>query len=331
MWDTVGDRCLFCSDEVGRIHGFAGAADYLATQGRARRSAPASIPTTSPATRRATRRGSRRRPRLRRRVPHPHRAGRHPHGARDRRVRARCRGPADPRRRHRPGRHRGPPPAGQAPRRRATGWPSWRATSAARARSEKLLHARERFDLAVSGANDGIWDWLIDHEEIYVSPVWLRILGFGVDEMQPTVPHWYALVHPDDRARVRQAVDDHVEGRSAALQIAYRIRHKDGRYIWVEVRGKRLLDHRGIAYRMVGTMSDIEDKKQQELALELARDQAEAANRSKSEFLATVSHEIRTPMNAVLGMIGLLLDGELSGEQRRRAQTVRRSCSRCSP
>ena len=190
---------------------------------------------------------------------------------------------------------------------------------------QELLHARERFDLAVSGANDGIWDWLIDHEEIYVSPVWLRILGFGVDEMQPTVPHWYALVHPDDRARVRQAVDDHVEGRSAALQIAYRIRHKDGRYIWVEVRGKRLLDHRGIAYRMVGTMSDIEDKKQQELALELARDQAEAANRSKSEFLATVSHEIRTPMNAVLGMIGLLLDGELSGEQRRRAQTVRES------
>jgi CheY-like chemotaxis protein len=72
-------------------------------------------------------------------------------------------------------------------------------------------------------------------------------------------------------------------------------------------------------------MADIELQKQQALALQQAKDQAEAANRSKSEFLATMSHEVRTPMNGVLGMIGLLLDTPLGEEQRRFALTVRDS------
>jgi PAS domain S-box-containing protein len=322
VWDTVGDRCLFCSDEVGRIHGFANAADYLAAceAGVAFR--------------------ARIHPEDVARYEASYQAGLEAGRAYDVEYRIRNEqgemrtvreiGEFEPDADGRPIRAVGTIQDVTDSRRRQAELEAARDRMAELARDlgrsqQELLHARERFDLAVSGANDGIWDWLIDQEEIYVSPVWLRILGFAADELQPTVPHWYALVHPEDRERVRRAVGDHLEGRSPALQMAYRIRHKDGRYIWVEVRGKRLLDARGIAYRMVGTMSDIEDKKQQELALEQARDQAEAANRSKSEFLATVSHEIRTPMNAVLGMIGLLLDGELSPEQRRRAQTVRES------
>jgi PAS domain S-box-containing protein len=322
VWDTLEDRCLFCSDEVGRIHGFADAPTYLAACGS----------------------GALFRARI-----HPEDVGRYessyesglaagqPYDV-EFRIRTeqgetrivREIGEFVPDAEGRLTRAVGTIQDVTDSRRREAELAAARDRMAELARDlgrsqQELLQARERFDLAVSGANDGIWDWMIDHEEIYVSPVWLRIMGFRPDEMQMTVPHWYALVHPEDRARVRQAVDDHIEGRSPALQIPYRIRHKSGHYIWVEVRGKRLIDNRGIAYRMVGTMSDIEEKKQQELALEEAKNQAEAANRSKSEFLATVSHEIRTPMNAVLGMIGLMLDGDLSPEQRHRAQTVRES------
>jgi PAS domain S-box-containing protein len=189
----------------------------------------------------------------------------------------------------------------------------------------KLLQARERFDLAVSGTNDGIWDWLIDKSEIYLSPVWYRILGYWPNEVAATIEMWSGLVHEDDIVRVRQELRDHLEGLSEIFDSEYRARRKDGRYIWVSVKGKRVLNAMGRPYRIVGTMADIELQKQQALALEQAKDQAEAANRSKSEFLATMSHEVRTPMNGVLGMIGLLLDTPLGEEQRRFALTVRDS------
>ena len=190
---------------------------------------------------------------------------------------------------------------------------------------EKLREMSERLNLAFEGSNDGVWDWHTLEDKAYYSPRWCALLGYDQPDIAPRPQSWMDLLHPEDRAEVCGAMDDHLNGRSPVYTAVHRMRKKNGDWLWVESRGKALIATDGRAYRMVGTMTDIEEKKKQEMAVLAARDEAEAANRSKSEFLAVMSHEIRTPMSGVLGMAQVLLNSALTTKQRRYAELIRTS------
>lgn len=191
---------------------------------------------------------------------------------------------------------------------------------------EKLLREREeRYELAVSGTNDGIWDWNIETNEVYYSPSWMRILGYEDNPLPNEFSTWENLIHKEDLEKVLHDINLHIEDKTNLYQNIHRLRHKNGKYLWVLSKAKCIKNDLGEAYRLAGTITDISDKKQTENELKIAKEKAESANKAKTEFLATMSHEIRTPMNAVIGMTGLLLDTNLTNEQKEFAEIIRTS------
>ena len=136
-----------------------------------------------------------------------------------------------------------------------------------RKQAEKALReSDDRYALAVAGTNDGIWDWNIQTGENYFSPRWKAILGYGEDELTHHVDTFFDHVHPDDRALVDEANRAHFEKRKPN-DLEFRMRHKDGHYVWVRERGQAVWDSDGKPLRMAGSLSDITERRAAEEAI----------------------------------------------------------------
>ncbi len=214
---------------------------------------------------------------------------------------------------------------------------------------ERLRQSEARFELAVRGSNDVVWDWNTQTDEVYHSPRLAELLGYDHAAMQHNKQWLFELMHPDDRASTQASLEAHLKSETP-FDIEHRMRTIGGEYRWFHSRGRMVRDAAGQPTRMVGTMSDITAQKRQEEALreyaseaeksrariegqacELSRQAellrevnqvAKAASEAKGRFLANMSHEIRTPLNAILGMTQLALDGELRRDQRKLLDTV---------
>ena len=158
---------------------------------------------------------------------------------------------------------------------------------------------------------------------IYMSPQIETLTGYSSEDCQDPDLRW-SMVHPDDHKRL-QSEDPRNLGPGEVSSTEYRVLHRDGRMVWVRNESVLIEDEASGSRFWQGFMIDITERKRAEEDLRQAKDEADAANRAKSEFLANMSHEIRTPMNGVIGMTGLLLDTDLSAQQRRYAETVRSS------
>lgn len=123
---------------------------------------------------------------------------------------------------------------------------------------------KERYAQAIEGANVGLWDWWLQSEEVYFSPQWKAILGFKDDEFPNTLESWKERVHPEDLTDVLKRNQDNIDKKNDFYQTIYRMRHKDGHWVWIDARGKSYFDTLGTPTRMVGIHTDISPLKESE-------------------------------------------------------------------
>jgi PAS domain S-box-containing protein len=131
-----------------------------------------------------------------------------------------------------------------------------------KAMEEDLRASRERFELAVRGSSDGLWDWNIVTGAVYYSPAFHEQIGCKPGELEPMVAAFEQRVHPDDAERVKQAIGEAHAQRTAIYRIEFRFRHNDGHYVWILSRGVVLHDANGCAIRMAGSHTDITEQRQ---------------------------------------------------------------------
>jgi diguanylate cyclase (GGDEF)-like protein/PAS domain S-box-containing protein len=132
----------------------------------------------------------------------------------------------------------------------------------------RLAESEQRHALAMQGANDGLWDWDVRTDRLYFSPRWKQMLGYAEPELGDQPGEWLGRVHPDDRAALTQALDAHLSGASHHFEHEHRIQHRDGSYRWVLARGMAVRDSQGRATRVVGSQTDVTDRKQAEQRLQ---------------------------------------------------------------
>jgi PAS domain S-box-containing protein len=180
-----------------------------------------------------------------------------------------------------------------------------------------------RYRFLADHAPDMISRTSLTGEPLYVSPGSERVFGYTPDQLQQQ--NAQDMVHPDDMARVMEAIFSLIEEHKSRLAepLCYRARHKDGHWIWIETNPTLVFDDKGEPVEFIDVVRDVTQTKTFEAELEEARVKAEAAAAVKSAFLANMSHELRTPLTSIIGFSRLLGErDELAQDSRRYARRI---------
>jgi diguanylate cyclase (GGDEF)-like protein/PAS domain S-box-containing protein len=122
---------------------------------------------------------------------------------------------------------------------------------------EARRETEERYSLAAAGSNDGIWDWDLRSNTIYLSTRWKAMLGYEPNELGESVEEWLSRIHPEDRLRVDGDLKAHFDNSDSHFESEHRIRHRDGSYLWTLSRGMAVRDGDQKPYRLAGSLTDI--------------------------------------------------------------------------
>lgn len=192
-----------------------------------------------------------------------------------------------------------------------------------------LKISEDRYALVIEGTQDGIFDWDIKSNIVNFSAQYFAMLGYDRKSETSDPERAKALIHPDDLKDVEEYTNNYLNGLLSEYCIVFRMKHKSGRWVWIQSRATALFDKQGKATRLVGSHADITASKQIHEKLELDKLHAEQANKAKTEFLAHMSHEIRTPLTAINGIAEILekKPENMTEKQRQLVKTLLNSSS----
>ena len=198
----------------------------------------------------------------------------------------------------------------------------YRDVSERKAVDQALLAYSDRLALATRAGGIGVWQWDVRENELTWDERMFDLYRVERDEFDGAYQAWSERLHPEDLKPAETLLTRAVNGE-AEFDTEFRITWPDGEERFIRAAAVVERDDEGNATRMIGVNWDVTELRHHEAQLKQARDEAERANRAKSDFLANMSHEIRTPMNAILGINHLLAHTELNEKQHDYVEKIR--------
>ncbi|MEM9805781.1 MAG: EAL domain-containing protein [Cyanobacteria bacterium P01_D01_bin.56] len=157
--------------------------------------------------------------------------------------------------------------------------------------TRQLAVSEERYELAVQGANDGIWDWDLKANRIFYSNRWKYLLGLLDDDIPHRPDAWLNRIHPEDRPIFEKHLKQHLRYRQSKFSCEYRMLHANGSYRWMLTRGMALWNESGMAYRIAGSQTDITDRKLLEKDLHKEKELAQITLHSIGDAVITTDEQ----------------------------------------
>jgi PAS domain S-box-containing protein len=177
--------------------------------------------------------------------------------------------------------------------------------------SAALEDSEERLNMALEGADMGIWDWNVESGQYLFDRRWAEIAGCNLHDLTPQFQTWKERIHPDDLDVTLQSLEKHLSGKAPNFEAEYRFRHKDGHWLWVHNKGRVIQhDSDGKALRMSGTHQDISLRKQSEEQQKRLEEQLAQAQKIESvgRLAGGIAHDLNNMLTPILGHCELLSD-----------------------
>ena len=169
--------------------------------------------------------------------------------------------------------------------------------------AEQALHTSEkRYALATMAGSVGVWDWDLVTNDIWIDPALKRAIGYHDVEIDNRLDSWLERVHADDAGRLLTDAYAHAHGRTSSFETEHRKLHRDGSVRWFLTRGSAVRLPDGRAIRIIGTDTDITERKSAEITLEQTRHELARVSRvtTLAQFAASIAHESSQPLNTIL-------------------------------